>query len=455
MASLAYPSELCTHIVKVKAAVSYTTETTCILMIAEAGRTPFTTHQLADGVFSNFQDTSYVPRFQKRRVDESAQAYLKRCKAAAGKVNGRLVYRPFPGAQIGILSTHTNQSAVTGEEDSLAPRWCIRKAPECWISPNDLRTWAEARGFKKIDGVSRINRRSWSFRAELDGAVQNSAYEFSSGAIVSLALNALPQKGKGKGQGTGKQAKATSAWGAPRSKARQEMEDDIPASEDEDMPEPNPAQAAAANAAEDPALAATQAYPETNPAAEPAQATAAPGGQARPLSGARTTRPPKRARTSEFEAFLDEVDCGGEGDCAFLTASRAIHALNANPRVLSADDTKAGGRLQAALRLLTAAEIRKHGQRYGADKDAGLADRVATAGTPATTASMRALCEAARTEVCIWKWTDDKWTLFVPPKASKAPYSKRIWLTLKDQHYQWLRPKGVVPKEQQEKQTLQ
>eukprot|EP00959_Pyramimonas_sp_CCMP1952_P229382 4796151-Pyramimonas_sp.AAC.1 len=54
---------------------------------------------------------------------------------------------------------------------------------------------------------------------------------------------------------------------------------------------------------------------------------------------------------------------------------------------------------------------------------------------------------AAKVDIRIWKFNPDttggRWTLYTSPKK----YSKVVWVMLKDQHYQPLRPKASFTKE--------
>ena len=103
------------------------------------------------------------------------------------------------------------------------------------------------------------------------------------------------------------------------------------------------------------------------------------------------------------------------------------------------EDLAPRGRLQAALRLLTASELRtkQAEKKYGSCKeDASIA---AEGGNPVVTSHVKALATATKTTLMIWRrGSDNKWTLYEikPPNSNKV-----VWLSLEAKHYKWLRPK--------------
>lgn len=65
------------------------------------------------------------------------------------------------------------------------------------------------------------------------------------------------------------------------------------------------------------------------------------------------------------DAF-DKIDCGGEGDCAYLVVGKALRALQTGKRQdrYKPEDYGAAGKVQADLRLLAAKELCTNWQKY-------------------------------------------------------------------------------------------
>eukprot|EP00973_Karenia_brevis_P064860 9007772-Karenia_brevis.AAC.1 len=171
-----------------------------------------------------------------------------------------------------------------------------------------------------------------------------------------------------------------------------------------------------------------------------------------PTKTEQAPRPKKVAVLKKVAPFLEkfeEVECGGEGDCAYCAVGRGLNALPGAQKGKD-EDFKPGGKVVAQLRLLTSAEMQKSPSRYGG-KHAAEFDAVSKKGYAADEGSLTALAQAIKTDIMIWRKNEksDEWTLYMPPggKAKK----KTIWLSLRDKHYKWLKPKT----EQSEQETAE
>ena len=114
------------------------------------------------------------------------------------------------------------------------------------------------------------------------------------------------------------------------------------------------------------------------------------------------------------------------------------------------DDFKAGGRLQAQLRLLASKELEKKPKLYMIDGDlSSIATDTKRAGFFAESHSLYALANASHLDLRIWAWdnTLKRWDFYVI--CSDAPSPKKtptiLYLRLQAEHYEWLRPSKEVP----------
>ena len=157
----------------------------------------------------------------------------------------------------------------------------------------------------------------------------------------------------------------------------------------------------------------------------------------------KTHKRPKRdpAAHPPFDHFT-LIDNDAQGDCAYLAIAMALADANKANQVQGqtvANDFAPGGRLQAQLRLLASKELGKNPSRYfapGDGRSSSIPNKTATAGTWADSVSLSALCQASQIELRIWGLCakDNRWVLYI-----LAPF-----LHLKDQHYQWLKPKDGI-----------
>ena len=131
----------------------------------------------------------------------------------------------------------------------------------------------------------------------------------------------------------------------------------------------------------------------------------------------------KKARTQEHTKdhppgaqLWKEVECGGEGDCAFCVVARALTAATGKPSPKPEEMLPKGKRV-AFLRGQTSKEIRTHAETYAekleeAEELAATADK---AGEMTTTSVMAALAAASRRDLAVWSWQDNlsRWQSFV------------------------------------------
>ena len=152
----------------------------------------------------------------------------------------------------------------------------------------------------------------------------------------------------------------------------------------------------------------------------------------------------QQLRFPHYEHF-SVVDCGGQGDCAYLSIAAGLaHLVGKTPDPV---DLVPKGKLQAYLRCQAAKELRTSAADYNLIGRAdSIASRVAEAGFWADSVSLLALATAIQAEFRIWTWDRklSRWQLFVlgskVGKKKKAKSDKIVWLQLMDHHYQWLRP---------------
>ena len=178
-------------------------------MVAKvSARDSFVQAALPEGAFFSEQSSTLAPRWQKMKAGEDNNVYHKRVKDMAIQAKGQMVFRPSPDAALGIISKQ-----IVIECDTIAPRWSIQRAPESWIHADDVEVWAKARGFVNISAISRSGRKKWFFRGDLADCSGRAAFQFFSGALVSMVVPGPRARGE-------EGPKPKSAWGAPGPKFR-------------------------------------------------------------------------------------------------------------------------------------------------------------------------------------------------------------------------------------------
>lgn len=410
------------HVVTTKGARDYTTEVTCVAVVAAAGRELVEKLVPPAGAFVALQRSSAVPRWFRTATDEDDDAYYKRVRKVCTDTSGRMVFRPSPTAPLGIVANGDLEGAD-------ARRWVARRTPPEWSHADQLQTWATARGFTAISGGARLSQRVWAFRANV--ASQQQAFSFASGVTVALAAGSAAAGGKKDTGSSGATAGRTfrPQWGAPPPKQAADP------SADTDTPTRDE-------------VSATQPDAPTQGTSPPANTQPGAAAGSSGAAAATTTDPPTKRSRSEvppFRDLWDEVDNDGNGDCAYISVARGLHAASGSRRTSTEKDFEAKGSLQASLRMLAAAELAKHPKKYKVDAD--YVKRVSAAGNAIDSIALRALAEATNTEILVWAHSAAlrQWTLYRPPSSAAKKWGKTVWLSLRDRHYRWLRPKESQP----------
>lgn len=99
------------------------------------------------------------------------------------------------------------------------------------------------------------------------------------------------------------------------------------------------------------------------------------------------------------------------------------------------------GRLQAQLRVLANAELAKNVDKYKASHN--LIKNIARSGYYAESRSLLALAHAANCDLRMWSWNIScaRWDFYqLCPEKKRKHEAQIIYLQLKDEHYEWLKP---------------
>ena len=140
-----------------------------------------------------------------------------------------------------------------------------------------------------------------------------------------------------------------------------------------------------------------QPFPEEQ--VKPANAAAA-SGQAVPAASA-GKKPKQEEQPPPFQDHFTMHENDGRGGCAFISVAQGLHNVAKTSRSPGPADFTAGGRAQAALRLLTSAEISR---KAADDSDlAAEAKRLAEGGQAINSAGMRALVQATKSKIFIFR----------------------------------------------------
>eukprot|EP00959_Pyramimonas_sp_CCMP1952_P144537 3025397-Pyramimonas_sp.AAC.1 len=104
LADLIFNAELQKMVLKVKGALNYESELTCLFIMKKSPLEKFMQFPLPRGVFVNLQGSKLVPRRFKQRDAKTAEAYLERVTVSSTAGFGRLCYRPPDDAGLGALT---------------------------------------------------------------------------------------------------------------------------------------------------------------------------------------------------------------------------------------------------------------------------------------------------------------------------------------------------------------
>ena len=364
---------------------------------------------------SELQNPDYFAQAQQAIVKHGGGAYL--------------AYRPGGRANLGV---RTSTDAAAPVDGGISPRWSLTGAPEEWM-PEDALQWLVAHGFSKVTQVGRASSNAWYFRVWPDAEAGTAVYE--SGICVCCCC-CRPEKWQKHKSCTCR--RSAPQWGS----------------------------SAAA------AVAKLASKPTPSSVGEPSPATTDAGGdeimEGKPELDSSGANAEKRAYSPEAvtllpgQAHFEDTECGGNGDCAYLTIAAAMTAFSKSTPKFR--DLEAKGRLQGYLRCQAANQLRSHPAKYSDACPKGVDDfakSTSTAGVWANAVSLHALACSLRCQFRVWTWSPQlsKWLLYIvgPPRTKKQKGCSNpavIWLRLYNRHYTWLKPKGsdwdldrLVPKQ--------
>ena len=395
--ALMLPVELQRRVIRTRAAVDYKTETTCLVSVRACDLDKFGKALLLTGAFCMQQRRQATPQWVPRLPDEASDNYWARAQNLCLEKKGTLVYRPSSTSSIGVVG------AVDRLPGAALPRWFVHGAPPGW-DEQDASTWISARGFTEVSDVARRGLRSWIARAAPPpGALEQSVFSFTSGISVGLATPPRRKPERHAGE-------AHHAWGAIQAPTMKVATNAAAV--------PEPRKPNETNAA--PAIDATDRLVDGEPAALRRKVAKAP-----------------------FEDAFQSVECGGQGDCAYLAIATAVATMS--KAKVKSTDLLPKGPAQAEMRLTAAEEIRRKPARY-LFSDAGSAKEFATAmskpGVYADSRAILAIASALDLDIRIYAFPNQSQTwvlhLLQPEKLNKL--TRKIYLRLRDEHYTWLKP---------------
>lgn len=388
-------SKVCEHVLRTKAIAVYEGDVTCLISARSDQKSVFEKAVRQLGVVlaphHTVKDRATAPRPQwmVRPPGASAAEYWKQVADAALAAKGTLAYRPGGGSNLGVIGDIAREGAQP-------PAWTLTGTPSCWQRA-DVMEWATARGMTIVTGVSRRADRAWAMRAWPPAKASVTAVvSYSSGIILAPARAA-----KSKPQSM--VATARPSWGPPK---------------------------------------------------EPAAARRAPlaTGDAQMVA-----KPGAVQQSTQLYADLpgrecfEPVDCGGAGDCAYLSVARALDYTNNGKASSGEADIVPGCAIVRKLRLWAAEDIRKHRSDYQDVIDpTEFAKTVVKDGEWADSVSLLALARALKIELRILSRSpaDSQWHQYILRGRPEAAKSKKpamvVWLALEAEHYRWLRVAGTV-----------
>lgn len=344
LATLLLFAEARGRVLRTKAIAVYDGDITCLLVVREGEASSILHATLAAGVIVSVHRSKSArvgeagPGWLPRPPDASLDEYWRLAVDAAAAARGTIAYRPGGRSCLGV-------HGAVARETVLPPRWALTGAPKHWLR-SDAAAWIEARGFTLVSAVSQRSAAAWSLRgwppARADGA---KVLSFSSGIVL-----APDARGKAKTQKP--LATAKPSFGSREVVPKAGPVAPAPSTCAVAVPSSSSAGPMAQGAR---AQAPSQAKRVVEAEAAPAGAAGAQNAPAAEL-GLNPTMP--------WRELFEVRDCGGEGDCAFV--SIACSLAEAAGRRSQAKDLRPGGRSQTELRVNAAKEIRAHPGRYDA-----------------------------------------------------------------------------------------
>ena len=360
------------------------------------------------------QGISGAPRWFKKTAEEGKSEeghtrYYDRVSKLVADQKARLLYRPHDLSPLGAIG-------VDGGEDMVELKWFINKAPTQWITADDVIAWITKRGFNKVSEVARIGSRVWTFIGEAPAGVHTTAFEFSSGILVTRGVK---NKAKKTLQAEAKVAK--SRWGAP--KATAQLDEPMPQEQPSQSSSPQPGNQAEAD------KQAAQAAGREKPSGDQPPAHRQKGADGKPV--ANPHGPP-------FNKFFNIIPNEGGGDCFFIAAAQGAQLLSPSKRKTEPSDFAPGGRLQGGMRMLLEQAVRRGAFKASMET----AGKWVTSGVPAEALAVRLVADQLKADIYIWVKSKDNGTWALYGREAKAKKrTKEIFMKLEDQHYEWLQPK--------------
>ena len=404
--ALVLPTVLHSKVITTKAAIAYPRDVTCLVVIRSSDLDAFLASDVPPGTLVMKHKDDSLPQWIGKSDTETTDAYWARVAATAKTTQGRMIYRPHSSKSLGIVGT----SHIVADAD--LPRW-YADGLSPFTDAVGVAKWAEARGFLNVSQCIRRGNKAWFFRAALPteaGSVNT--FTFSNGISVAPASTAHRRP-------KDEHSTPRNAWGS----------------------------AALPKAARPQTVVKAEAAPRVDNVVQVEDSQV-------PSSATGTSQPPPMRRKVEvstpFAQVFEPVECGGFGDCFFTSVAHALHERNAGKRknkALSDADLGPKGSAQAELRLLTAGELKQHPTKYLFKDDAAknaYCTNISKAGFWADSRAALALAQATQSPLHIWAFSDQtqRWHLYVlPPHKITKKQASPIWLCLRAQHYQWLRPR--------------
>ena len=418
------------HVMRTMAACSYSEESTCLIVVRKDVSTAALHWSVPVGAFVSPHKQSEAGRkpvtWMLRQAGDTDADYFHKVKKIADKEKAALAFRPGGRANLGI------RGLAKQTEGMQHPRWAISHCPKGWLDA-DAMQWAKSCGFSEITHLQQMNKDTWIMRAWPPQGQLQLVMIAESGIVVGPA--AAPRRKQAE-QPTSKQ----SAWGAPSEPLHSAGYPPLPVSP------PTPVVNGPDHGAED--------HPRKRPKAEESDPTK--GNKEEPdveMGGANAAPPEqqgKQSNTSTAEVLpwagrFEVVECGGQGDCAYTSIAAGLAHHSNHSKQPSSADLQPRGKLQAYLRSCSAKELRGHPEHYYSFVDAHdverFAAKVATAGEWADSLSLTALANAVSVELVIFAWESklELWRQYeIKPRQGKI--KQRVYLTLREHHYQWLKP---------------
>ena len=166
----------------------------------------------------------------------------------------------------------------------------------------------------------------------------------------------------------------------------------------------------------------------------------------------------------DLDQYFQTDDCGGLGDCAPCVIGTAL-ADEAGDALAKAAALKPGKEMQRQLRIWAAKEIVTDPSRYvgATPSPQAFADALTISGTSFCCTSLLALAQTLKIELRVWAWVNVAsstqppsmaWRLYSLAPAAKSKPRSTIWMKLKDEHYQWLKPVGKTQRPQEWEKTM-